>query len=133
MPDYVYRCQECGRRSRHFYTYADYERAQPVCPHCQSRQLRRVIGRVAVARTEDSRLDALADDDMMAGLDSEDPRALGRFMRQMSSEMGEDLGDEFHEVVDRLERGESPESIEESMPDLGEDAGSAFGGDDLDF
>jgi Flp pilus assembly protein TadB len=45
-------------------------------------------------------------------------------MRHMSSEMGEDLGDEFDEVVGRLEAGESPESIEETLPDLG-------GADDL--
>jgi hypothetical protein len=33
---------------------------------------------------------------------------------------------EFGEVVDRLEKGQSPEDIEQAMPDLGE----AFGGDD---
>jgi Flp pilus assembly protein TadB len=48
-------------------------------------------------------------------------------MRKMSQEMGEDLGDEFGEVVDRLESGESPDSIEESMPELSE-GGDAFGG-----
>jgi hypothetical protein len=32
---------------------------------------------------------------------------------------GEDLGPEFEEVVGRLEAGEDPESIEDSMPDLG--------------
>jgi hypothetical protein len=37
----------------------------------------------------------------------------------MSQEMGEDLGDEFDEVISRLESGQSPEEIEESMPDLG--------------
>ena len=46
----------------------------------------------------------------------------------MSQEMGEDLGDEFKEVVDRLEAGEDPESIEQSMPELGGDGGGA--GDD---
>ena len=39
-------------------------------------------------------------------------------MRQMGQEMGEDMGEEFNEVVDRLEKGESPEAIEQSMPDL---------------
>ena len=46
-------------------------------------------------------------------------------MRSLSREMGEDMGDEFNEVVDRLEKGEAPESIEESMPDLG------AGGDEM--
>ena len=66
-------------------------------------------------------LDAMIDDPTLAGLDDEDPKTLGRFMRKMSQEMGEDMGEEFNEVVDRLEKGESPESIESSMPDLGED------------
>jgi exonuclease VII small subunit len=43
---------------------------------------------------------------------------MGKFMRKISQEMGEDMGDEFNEVVDRLEKGESPEAIEESLPDL---------------
>jgi Flp pilus assembly protein TadB len=63
-------------------------------------------------------------ENLMAGVDEDDPRSLGRFMRKMSSEMGEDMGDEFNEVVDRLESGEPPESIEETMPDLGEGSGS---------
>jgi hypothetical protein len=41
-------------------------------------------------------------------------------MRKMSSEMGEDMGPEFDEMVDRLEAGENPDDIESSMGDLGE-------------
>jgi hypothetical protein len=47
----------------------------------------------------------------------------------MSQEMGEDMGDEFNEVVGRLESGESPETIEESMPELAAGGGDDFGGD----
>jgi putative FmdB family regulatory protein len=129
MPIYEYRCRDCGRKARLFFTYSQYGTATPVCPHCQSASLKRLIGRIAIAKSEDTRLDSLADDSALAGLDEEDPRSLGRFMRKMSGEMGEDLGDEFNEVVNRLESGESPDSIEESMPELGGDAGS-FGGDD---
>lgn len=50
----------------------------------------------------------------------EDPRALGKMMRKMGSEMGEDLPPEFDEVVDRLEAGQSPEDIESALPDLGD-------------
>lgn len=128
MPNYEYRCQDCGRKVRYFFTYEEYDSAEPTCTHCGSDQVRRLISRVALAKSEESRLDAMDPDKMMAGLDEEDPRSLGRFMRQMSEEMGEDLGDEFDEVVGRLESGESPESIEESMPELaaGDDD---FGGD----
>ena len=36
--------------------------------------------------------------------------------------MGEDLGDEFGEVVERLEKGQKPEDIERAMPDLTQEA-----------
>ncbi len=124
MPYYDYQCQDCRRRVRLFMTYAEYGRSQPACPHCQSLSLKRRIGRIALAKSEDARMDAMMDDSALANLDENDPKALGRFMRQMSHEMGEDLGDEFSEVVGRLESGESPESIEKSMPDLG-------GGDEM--
>ena len=119
MPYYDYHCQSCKRAVRLFISYADYDDAQPVCPYCESDELKRLVERVTVAKSEDSRLESMMDDPDLAGLDDEDPRALGRFMRKMSNEMGEDMGEEFNEVVDRLEKGESPESIEESMPDLG--------------
>jgi putative FmdB family regulatory protein len=129
MPMYEYICQSCGRRVRLFMSYAEYDQATPVCPHCGEIKLKRHVGRIAIAKSEDSRMDNLMDDPSLAGLDEDDPRAMGRFMRQMSREMGEDLGGEFEEVVGRLESGESPESIEQSMPDLGSESG--FTNDDL--
>lgn len=122
MPYYDYRCQSCKKNVRIFIAYADYDDAQPQCPYCDSEDLKRKVTRITVAKSEDSRLDAMMDDPSLAGLEDEDPKALGRFMRKMSNEMGEDMGDEFNEVVDRLEKGESPESIEKSMPDLGGDS-----------
>ena len=130
MPYYDYRCADCGKKFRLFFTYQEYDSAEPRCTNCQSEKLSRLIGRIALAKSEDSRLESLDPDSMLAGVDEDDPRSLGRFMRKMSSEMGEDLGKEFDEVVDRLEAGESPEEIEKTMPELADDGGS-FGGDDL--
>lgn len=118
MPVYEFHCLECGRRVRHIYTFSEYDTATPACTHCGSDNLKRRIGKVSVAKSEDSRMDDLLDESALAGLDEEDPRALGRFMRKMSNEMGEDLGEEFDEVVDRLEKGQSPDEIEKDMPDL---------------
>lgn len=130
MPIYEYRCQDCGRTTTVFVrTIGD--DPELTCGSCGGDSMTRVISRVAVLRSEDSRLESLADPSNLAGLDEEDPRSLGRFMRQMSREMGEDLGPEFDEVVDRLEAGQSPEDIEADMPDLGDDVGSGLGDDDL--
>lgn len=128
MPVYEFRCQDCRRLVRLRLSFSEYDEANPVCPYCQSSSLKRRIGRIAVAKSEDARMDSLMDESALGALDEEDPKAMGHFMRKMSREMGEDLGDEFNEVVDRLESGESPDSIEESMPDLGGDMG---GGDDI--
>jgi len=49
----------------------------------------------------------------------DDPKAMGKMMRKMGREMGEELPPEFDEVVDRLEKGQSPEEIEKAVPDLG--------------
>jgi putative FmdB family regulatory protein len=118
MPNYDYRCSNCGQHATIYQTYEEYGDVPVTCPECGSEQMARIIGRVRFARSEESRLDDLADPSQWAGLDEEDPRALAKMMRTMGKEMGEELPPEFDEVVGRLEAGESPESIEESMPDL---------------
>ena len=129
MPRYDYRCQSCRKRSVIFQTYAEYGRKKVKCPHCGSTELQRLIGRVRIARSEESRLDELSDPSDWGDVDENDPRSMARMMRKMGSELGEDMPGEFDEVVDRLEAGEDPEDIEESMPDLG----GENSGDDFDF
>ncbi|GAB4435217.1 MAG: hypothetical protein Kow00120_01950 [Anaerolineae bacterium] len=139
MPAYDFRCRDCGRQFTLTYkTFADYDAATPTCPACKSAHVIRVIRRVRMMRSEDSRLDSLesmADLDALDDLDDADPRALGRMMRKMGEEVGEDLGPEFDEVVGRLEAGEDPEAIEESMGDAldGMAADAPAGLDDSDF
>lgn len=143
MPIYEYYCYDCHKRvSVFFRTFSEASDEHARCPHCDGVHLRRLVSRVAVMRSEDSRLDDLADDpSLMSGLESEDPRALASFMRRMSDETGEPLDAEMGEMIDRLERGESPEEIEKSMPDMmggmddgmGGMADSFGGGMDDDF
>jgi hypothetical protein len=112
-------------------TYAEYDQAVPTCPRCKGTNLTRLISGVAIAKSEESRFASLDDDTALDDLADADPATLGRYMRRMSQEMGEDLGDEFNEVVGRLERGENPEDIEASMPELGASEGGADAGDDF--
>jgi putative FmdB family regulatory protein len=134
MPNYLYICRNCKKRFEIFMSYSEYGTRPVHCPHCQSDQVQRRIGRVRFARSEESRLESLADPSSLDGLE-DDPKALGRMMRQMSHEMGEEMGPEFDEVVDRLEAGQSPDDIEKAIPDLGGDEGGAggYGGYDDDF
>lgn len=134
MPIYEYRCARCGKKESKFWrSLAAIDEAGLTCSHCGSSQMSRLVSRVRVLRgggggTEsdapgpDGDLDASLMREM-ENLDENDPRALGRFMRKMAAETGESLGDEFDEVVGRLEKGEDPEKIERDMGDL-------FGGEE---
>jgi putative FmdB family regulatory protein len=122
MPNYEYRCLNCRKRFEVFFRFSDYGSQPVVCPHCKSENVQRKIGRVRVARSDESRMESMADPDKLAGLE-EDPRALGRMMREMSRETGEEMGPEFDEVVNRLSAGQAPEEIEKDLPDMGMGAG----------
>ncbi len=128
MPAYEYRCLDCRKRFDIFMSYKEYGSKEITCKHCHSSNVQRKIGRVRIARSNENRLENLADPANLEGLD-DDPKALGRMMRQMSHEVGEDMGPEFNEVVGRLEAGQSPEDIERDLPDLADSAGDTGGFD----
>ncbi|MEZ4677372.1 MAG: zinc ribbon domain-containing protein [Caldilineaceae bacterium] len=130
MPIYEYFCLDCRKRVNVFFrTFSAASTGNAACPACGSANLHRLVSRVAVMKSEESRMDDLADPSLMAGLESEDPKALANFMRRMSNETGEPMDAEMTEVLDRLESGESPDAIEQSMPELAGDGGV---GDSLD-
>lgn len=133
MPYYPYRCLDCQRRFEIFLSYNEYGTRVVTCPFCNSANVQRRITRVRIAKSEESRLEDLADPSALAGLE-DDPKALGKMMRRMGNELGEELPPEFDEVVDRLEAGQSPEDIEKAMPDLaGPEEGDGGGSDFDDF
>jgi putative FmdB family regulatory protein len=129
MPFYEYRCGDCRKRVSIFLTYDEYEKKQTACPLCGGSSLQRVISKVRVAKSEESRLENLSDPSSWGGMDENDPKSMARMMRRMGSEMGEDLGPDFTEAVDRLEAGENPDEIGQSIPGLG---GGNEGLDDLE-
>lgn len=125
VPTYEYRCLACRKRVSLNMSYEDYDKVAPRCVHCGSEDLKRLLSRVRFSRSDEARMESLADPDAWSGFDEDDPRAMARMMRKMGNELGEDLPPEFDEVVGRLESGESPEEIEKNLPDLG------LGGDDF--
>lgn len=128
MPIYEYECGDCRRRvSLLIRTSAD--AAAPSCPRCGSAALSRLMSRFASPKSEDARLDALGESSSFGDLDENDPASVGRFMKKMGSEFGEDLGDDFEAAMDEtLAEGEGggPE------PDGdGESADAAAASEDL--
>ena len=120
MPAYEFICSHCQKPFEKKLTFAEYDRVKVTCPNCGSDRVQRRIRRVAVAGGDRAHLETMSDPAALNALE-DDPRALGKMMREMSSQVGEDMGGEFNEVVNRLEHGESPDQIEQSLPDLGSD------------
>ena len=117
MPTYDFICNSCKQRFEVFLTFDEYGKKTVTCAHCGSRDVRRRMTKVRIAKSEDSRMDSMADEfSNLEGLEK-DPKAMGRMMRKMGKEMGEDVPPEFDDVVDRLEAGQSPDEIQSSLPD----------------
>ena len=124
MPIYEYRCHGCRRRvSVFFRSFGSI--GNPVCPECGSTDLSKLVSRVAVMKSEESRMEDLADPSSLSGLDENDPKSVARWARKMGESLGEDMGPEYNEMIDRMEAGEMPD--DESMG--GE--GGLGGGDGL--
>ncbi len=100
MPIYEYRCQECGKVSSYLVMNIR-EAHHPQCKRCQSAKMTRLISRVARIRSEESRLESMADPSKLGGLDENDPASMARWMKRMGKEMGEDLGEDVDSMIDQ--------------------------------
>ncbi|MBI4841123.1 MAG: zinc ribbon domain-containing protein [candidate division NC10 bacterium] len=120
MPIYEYHCDDCRRRVS-ILVRSISNPGRPTCPRCGGHHLERLMSRFARLRSEDDRLDALADPSSFGDLDENDPKTIARFAKKMGGELGEDLGEDFDQVME--------EALEEEAAGAGK---SADGGDDLD-
>jgi len=100
MPIYEYRCADCRKKTT-VVTLAVSAAVDPVCSHCSGRRMTKLVSRVAVGKSEESRLESLADPSSLTGLDESDPKSVARWMKKMGQEMGEEAGEGFDEEVDR--------------------------------
>jgi putative FmdB family regulatory protein len=118
MPIYEYRCKDCKKKSS-FLIYNKELLSKLVCKHCQSSNLERMYSRFAAVKSEESRMERLADPSAFSGLDEQDPKSVARWMKKMGKEMGEDLGPDFDEEVDKAIEEESHGSTNESQESSG--------------
>ena len=99
MPIYEYLCQACRRRSSILVLNANNPPAA-ACRHCGSGKVDRLLSRFAAPKSEEARLESLADPGNLGGLDENDPQSVARFMKKMGEEMGEDMGDEADAMLE---------------------------------
>jgi len=124
MPIYEFRCLDCRKKSTAIVLVRD-RIGEVRCQHCGGDHLERLVSRFATVKSEESRLDSLADPAAMAGVDENDPTSVARWMKRMGQEMGEDFGDEIDQAMEEEHAGGAGG---EDGP--GADAGGDFGGGD---
>ena len=100
MPIYEYRCADCGKKST-FITLSVSSALEPKCKSCGSANVKKLVSRVAIFRSEESRLEGMVDPSKLAGLDENDPKSVARWMKKMGKEMGEDMGEGFEQEIDQ--------------------------------
>jgi putative FmdB family regulatory protein len=115
MPIYEYECHDCRRRVS-LLVLRPSAAPDPTCPRCGGGSLSRLMSRFATIKSEDARLESLAESSDLGDLDENDPGSVARFMKKMGRELGDDLGDDFESAMD--------EAMSES-----DDAGDAPGSD----
>jgi len=103
MPIYEYQCEDCGRKSSFLILKLDAPFSK-VCSHYGSTSLRRVMSRFASVRSEEDRLESLADPSKWGDIDESDPKSVAKFVKKMGKEMGEDLGEDIDQLADEAAR-----------------------------
>jgi putative FmdB family regulatory protein len=111
MPLYEYCCLECKKRST-VLVLSLANQIPVTCSHCTSPRIERILSRFASPKSEEARLEALADPNNLAGLDENDPQSMARFMKRMGEETGEDLGDDLSEAMESDTNSTEPDSID---------------------
>ena len=151
MPIYEYKCGGCGRKVSLFFPSFSAAESRAAagenrCPRCDSPNLSRVMSRARALKAVGGAYEVDADngmemgglngmgdvdDELMAGIDQDDPREVARWARRMKESLGEefDMGPDFDQALSRIEKGEDPERV---MEDYDPEAFAARGEDGLD-
>ena len=115
MPIYEFRCLNCRKKTTAI-VLARARVGEVRCQHCGSASLERLVSRFATVKSEESRLDSLADSSAMAGVDENDPASVARWMKKMGREMGEDFADEDVDgMIDEMEHGSNGEPPDDDV------------------
>ncbi|MBI4726035.1 zinc ribbon domain-containing protein [candidate division TA06 bacterium] len=100
MPIYEYQCLGCKSKvSLLILNPSTY--GLPKCPKCGSEKLERLMSRFRTLRSEESRMERLADPSSFSGVDENDPASVARWAKKMGRELGDEAGEGFDEMVDQ--------------------------------
>jgi putative FmdB family regulatory protein len=98
MPVYEYRCLDCRKKFSALVGMTA-EPDDEKCPNCGSAQSQRLVSRFARLRSEDDRVDQIADELEAMG-EPDSPTQMREMVREMGKAMDEDMGDEMEELFE---------------------------------
>jgi putative FmdB family regulatory protein len=105
MPIYEFQCLDCRKKTTAL--VLSYSKIGEVrCRKCGGDRLEKLPSRFATPKSEEARLESLADPSALGGIDENDPQSVARFMKRMGQEMGEDFGDDMEEALQQEMSGE---------------------------
>jgi putative FmdB family regulatory protein len=110
MPIYEYYCDRCKKVSS-FLLLRVTEEIDPYCKSCNGRDVRRILSRVAVLKSEEQRMESLLDPSKLSDIDENDPKSVEKLMKRMGREFGDELGEGFEEEMEEAmaEPGSTPQ------------------------
>lgn len=119
MPIYEFECRDCRRKTTAL-VLSRARTAEVRCSRCGSANLEKLFSRFATPKSEDARLDALADESALGDVDENDPRSVARWMKRMGQEMGEDFGEDIEQAMEEeMARGEEADEPGRESADSG--------------
>jgi putative FmdB family regulatory protein len=116
MPIYEYDCADCRRQVS--LLILNLHNPPPLrCPGCRGEHLTRLLSRFARLRTEEERLEKLADPSCLGDLDEDDPQSIRRWVTRMGKELGDEMGEDFEPMMEEAmqEEGEGQTPMEDEL------------------
>jgi putative FmdB family regulatory protein len=124
MPIFEYYCRKCKRKMS--FLVLSTASFHPVCKFCKGEDIEQLYSKFAMPKSEESRLESLADPSSLSGLDENDPGSVARWMKKMGKELGEDFaGEDIDQLADEAAREAAGEGNSEDQ------GGSSAPSDDL--
>lgn len=104
MPVYEYRCSDCKKKFQALVGMLAQDDDEK-CPHCGSLNTSKLVSRFARFRSEDDRIDEVADRIETMG-EPDSPSQMREMMKEMGKAMDEDVSGEMEEMFEADMAGE---------------------------
>ncbi len=112
MPIYEFRCIDCGKRNT-IITLSVKADFGIKCKFCGSKNLQKLVSRIAIRLSEESRIEKLSDPSILSGIDENDPRSVAKWMKRLGKEFGDELEPDFEDSIEEAMEEEMKKEREE--------------------